>query len=165
MTREPASDPGEGDDLARRCEAVWGRIAPRMAALPIYNPALDVQTTSFRRHGLWTAGIVVTPWFMNVVARHDGGLDALQSGARVTVDLPVGSVEATVADIEGIGRIAVASLFSPMDGFADPSGTRHVAEAALEALFGRGEERRAPRATTIDRRGLLLGRLNREACA
>jgi [NiFe] hydrogenase assembly HybE family chaperone len=65
------SHPVAPDDLASRLAAIWKAIAPRMADLPIYNLKLTVQTTEFRTHGPWTVGVVVTPWFMNVVAVPD----------------------------------------------------------------------------------------------
>jgi [NiFe] hydrogenase assembly HybE family chaperone len=140
-------------DPAPRLVALWQAVALRMADLPIYNPKLTVQTTEFRRHGSWTVGVAVTPWFMNVVAIPDDPSAVALPGASVTIALPSGDIDAVVSDLDGFGRIACASLFSPMDAFDDPAVTGMTAVAALDALFGVQD---AP-ASTLDRRRLFFG--------
>jgi [NiFe] hydrogenase assembly HybE family chaperone len=149
------SHPVAPDDLASRLAAIWKAIAPRMADLPIYNLKLTVQTTEFRTHGPWTVGVVVTPWFMNVVAVPDDPAVLPSAGATVTIALPGGGIDAIVADLDGFGRLACASLFSPMDAFDDPAVTDATARAALAALFQ--PEHAAPCPPTLDRRRLFLG--------
>jgi [NiFe] hydrogenase assembly HybE family chaperone len=126
-----------------------------MADLPVYNPKLTVQTTAFRRHGPWFVGVVVTPWFMNVVAVPDDPAVLPPPGATVTLVLPAGEIEAIAADLDGFGRLAVASLFSPMDEFEDPAVTEATAQAALAALLLSAEE--PPRTPALDRRRLFFG--------
>jgi [NiFe] hydrogenase assembly HybE family chaperone len=133
--------------------AAWQAVAVRMADLPVYNAKLELQTTRFLRHGAWSVGIVVTPWFMNVIAVPDAAVTLPASGSPLVLSLPAGEVEAIVADLDGFGRLAAASLFSPMDVFDDPAATRAVAEAALGALFGAGDTG----TPALDRRGLLFG--------
>jgi [NiFe] hydrogenase assembly HybE family chaperone len=142
-----------GIDPAPRLAALWQAIAPRMADLPIYNPKLTVQTTDFRRHGTWTVGIGVTPWFMNVVAIPDDPATLPAPGGTMAIALPGCEIEAIVSDLDGFGRIACASLFSPMDAFDDPAVTAATAMAALNALFGVAN---AP-APALDRRRLFFG--------
>src|SRR5689334_7918989 len=92
-------DNDESDRLGRpapRLAALWQAVAARMADLPVYNPKLTVQTTEFRRHGSWCVGVVVTPWFMNVVAVPDDPAVLPPPGTVVTVKLPVGEIEAIV---------------------------------------------------------------------
>jgi len=145
------------DDPAAVLATLWRAVAPRMSGLPICNPALEVQTTAFRRHGPWTVGVVVTPWFMNVVAIPDATQPLPPPGAATAVALPGGTVDATVADLDGIGRFAAASLFSPMDEFNDPAVTQAVAEAALDTLFQAPDETAPSTATSASRRNLLFG--------
>jgi [NiFe] hydrogenase assembly HybE family chaperone len=140
------------NDPVPRLAALWQAVAPRMADLPIYNPRLTVQVTEFRRHGPWTVGVAVTPWFMNVVAIPDDPAAVPLPGATATIDLPGGEIEAIVSDLDGFGRIACASLFSPMDAFDDPAVTRITALAALNALFGI-DEKASPQ---LDRRRLFF---------
>jgi [NiFe] hydrogenase assembly HybE family chaperone len=132
-----------------------------MADLPIYNPKLAVQATEFHRHGPWSVGVVVTPWFMNVVAVPDDPALLPSPGATVTLALPIGEIEAIVADLDGFGGFAAASLFSPMDAFDDPAVTAATAQAALAALFQSADE--PPRAPSLDRRRLFFGSASAEA--
>jgi [NiFe] hydrogenase assembly HybE family chaperone len=145
--------PDSPPDPAARLAALWQAIAPRMADLPIYNRKLTVQTTEFRRHGAWTVGVAVTPWFMNVVAIPDDPAAVPMPGGSVAIALPGGEIEAIVSDLDGFGRIASASLFSPMEAFDDPAVTGVTAVAALNALFGIGEDP----APALDRRRLFFG--------
>jgi [NiFe] hydrogenase assembly HybE family chaperone len=138
-------------DPAPRLAALWQAVALRMVDLPIYNPKLTVQTTEFRRHGAWTVGVAVTPWFMNVVAIPDDPAAVPLPGASVTIALPGGEIDAVVSDLDGFGRIACASLFSPMHEFDDPAVTGITAVAALNALFGVRDE------PALDRRRLFFG--------
>jgi [NiFe] hydrogenase assembly HybE family chaperone len=142
-------------ELPSRLSALWQAVAVRMADLPVYNPKLTVQTTVFRRHGPWSVGVVVTPWFMNVVAVPDDPAMLPPAGATVIVTLPAGPIEAIAADLDGFGRLAAASLFSPMDAFDDPAVTEATAQAALAALFQSAEE--PSRAPALDRRRLFFG--------
>jgi [NiFe] hydrogenase assembly HybE family chaperone len=158
MTAEADAAAAEiGEALAR----LWRGIAPRMADLPIYNPALEVAATPFRRHGAWAVGVVVTPWFMNLVAVPDDPSALPAPGAETTLDLPCGEIGAVAAALEGFGRFASASLFSPMDRFADAEAARAVAEAALGAVFGdEAVQRDAAFAAPMDRRRMLFGQRN-----
>jgi hypothetical protein len=54
-----------GAALAAAYDAIW---RGPMQEMPICNPALEVEAVGFRAHGDWAIGIVVTPWFMNIVA-------------------------------------------------------------------------------------------------
>ncbi|MFL5288775.1 MAG: [NiFe]-hydrogenase assembly chaperone HybE [Rhodopila sp.] len=150
-TTSPTAPP----DLASCLAALWQAIAVRMADLPVYNPKLTVQTTAFRRHGSWYVGVVVTPWFMNVIAVPDDPAELPPSGTSVTVKLPAGLIEAIAADLDGFGRLATASLFSPMNAFGDPAVTAATAQAALDALFQSDDA--PPRPPSLDRRRLFFG--------
>ena len=56
-------------DVGRRIAARYRAIAEGpMAGLPVCNPALRVADVGFRAHHGRAVGIVVSPWFMNVVA-------------------------------------------------------------------------------------------------
>ncbi len=152
------------DDRPARLVAFWRGVAPRMADLPIYNPALDVAATPFLRWRAHRIGVVVTPWFMNAVAIPDAPEALAHAGAPAAIPLPDGELDAIVAEVDGIGRIAAASLFSPMDAFADAESAIAVAVHALEALFAVPEpDPRAAMTVTTDRRVLLFGRGRAEA--
>lgn len=145
-----------------------------MAGIPILNPRLAVAATAFRAHGGQAFGIIVTPWFMNLVAidRPDGEVFApARTGDSVGFALPAGRVEFIAGAIEGFGRVDACSLFSPMDEFADMDAAMEVATIALAELFADTAEAAteparsepAPAQPALSRRGFLTGRKQAEA--
>ncbi len=144
-TFPPASEkPGEevalrihAADPSPRLEAAFCRIrAETMAEVPILNPALSVEAVGFARWQEHWLGIVITPWFMNLVLV-PGSADTWQSvapGLRLFRKFPSGDF-AFLGSVEPeVGEFQSCSLFSPMGQFADQAGAREVALAALAAL-------------------------------
>jgi [NiFe] hydrogenase assembly HybE family chaperone len=124
--------------VGARLAAFYLIVAPTMRDLPIYNPRLDVQAVGFRAHQDQAVGILVTPWFMNVVvAPLDGGppLPPGRFGDVRPLHLPGGTIELIIGGVDGIGRLDSVSLFSPMASFDDPMVTLATAQAAMAALF------------------------------
>jgi len=159
----PSALMGEGviADLQSRLEARYRAIAAGpMAGLPICNEALDVAALGFRAVGEEAVGIVVTPWFLNVVATplHPVGAAATPArlGATRKLALPAGVLDMIVGELDDFGRVDSASLFSPMNEFADMEAARQTAQAALDALFA------PPAPPALDRRAFLRGRVARE---
>ena len=144
--------------LAQALEARYLDIAAtHMAGVPICNPALSVAAEGFRRHSGRAVGIVVTPWFMNVVALDIPGeppAPPARAGESRKLALPCGEMELIVGDLPGVGRIDSCSLFSPMQDFADMAAALDAARAAISALFE--PEPPAP-APAMDRRAFLRG--------
>ncbi|MDD4881479.1 MAG: [NiFe]-hydrogenase assembly chaperone HybE [Gallionellaceae bacterium] len=123
------------DDPSNLLQAVFERIAvERMAGLPILNPALAVATVGFRPWREYWLGVLVTPWFMNMVARPvepDATPDLTVRG----LELPSGLYEFTVTREDGIGVYLSCPLISPMSQFASQADALAVAEAVLEEVF------------------------------
>lgn len=159
MTAETRADV---DDLAARVRTHWQAVALRMSELPIYNAALSVHATEFRTAGDWRIGVVATPWFMNVVAVPGAAVALPRAGEKTTIGLPAGEIEGVVGDMDGLGRIVSASLYSPMDAFDDGAVAIAVAEAALTELFTppqpevQPDPPAPPLRREIDRRALLF---------
>jgi [NiFe] hydrogenase assembly HybE family chaperone len=142
-----------------------------MRDLPVYNPALGVEAVGFHTYEGRAFGIIVTPWFMNIVLAPleptAGG--ALTIDATVRRALPAASFDFTVGTLDGFGTIESCSLFSPMREFADHAAARAAAEAALAAICdpqfaeSDADDQAAPSsrpaAGAIDRRSLLRGQL------
>lgn len=130
-----------------------------MRELPVYNDLLGVEAVGFDLWGDAITGILITPWFMNVVLRPlDDRLASRQPGASFAHVFPVGPLDFTVADIEAVGRIGTCSLFSPMFDFVDMDTARATATAALaEVLSPADHEADRRPAPTVDRRSLLRG--------
>ncbi|OPF91738.1 [NiFe]-hydrogenase assembly chaperone HybE [Rhodopseudomonas palustris] len=146
--------------------AIYRAAVPAMRDLPVFNPALDVAAIGFRALDDHAFGVIVTPWFMNLVRLPlDPATAGRSQGEVVTRVLPVGALEFTAGQLDGIGGIESCSLFSPMFDFADQSAAEAAAEAALAAVLepeqvaDETSPSQAPSkmATTLDRRGLLRG--------
>jgi len=151
-------------EFASLLEACYRRVGDRaMRDLPIYNDALDVAAVGFAIRDAAISGILITPWFMNLVlCPLDGSLASHSLGSSITHDFPAGSIDFTIgAAIDGIGRVASCSLFSPMDEFSTMVQARATAEAAwLEILLPPADhERPAAKVAAVDRRRFLRGEL------
>jgi [NiFe] hydrogenase assembly HybE family chaperone len=134
-------------ELSARLEAHFAEVHQRaMADVPICNEALAVASVDFRPWRGQAFGIVVTPWFMNIVlAPLQGSPPVLAApGATRSVSLPCGKVDFLVADLEGFGRLQMCSLFSPMQDFVDQDAALATAQAALAALMDEGALAQAP---------------------
>lgn len=138
------SAPGSGEalrlhseDPSPLLEAAFRRIqAETMADVPILNPALQVEAVGFARWREHWLGIVITPWFMNLVLV-PGAAESWQSvspGQRLFRKFPSGDFAFLGSDEPEVGEFQSCSLFSPMAQFADQAGACEVALAALEAL-------------------------------
>lgn len=118
-------------------EAAFRRIeSERMAGVPVLNPALRVEAVGFARwQGHWL-GILITPWFMNLVLA-PGDADnwrGVRDGERLFRRFPAGDYAFLGGHEPEVGEFQSCALFSPMGQFPDQDGARAVALAALEAL-------------------------------
>lgn len=109
----------------------------RMRDLPVYNPALDVEAVGFRPwNGAWL-GVMITPWFINLmlVPVDAGAWRDLVAGSKVHWSFPSGRVEFIVSVGDTCGPYQCCSLFSPVLEFEDQEAARQTARVALEALM------------------------------
>lgn len=149
VTPTPAADP-----MAARITALlaaYRRAEPTLRGTPVHNPRLGLAALGFRPWEDGAAGVVVTPWFMNLtlLPALPAAWDSLAEGEEVERSLPGGVFPFVAATLEGVGRVLTCSLFSPMEEFVDHKAARLTAlAAAAEAL-----DPPAPRAT--GRRGLF----------
>jgi [NiFe] hydrogenase assembly HybE family chaperone len=164
----------------------------RMQGVPILNPALRVATVGFElatphaantQHAgaaahapLCAVGILITPWFMNLVCFSLARLDQpAQVGSHRAQAVGTQSFDFIAAHEERFGSYAACSLFSPMFEFKDQATAVATAEAVLAELrrpaINTVAEASAPTSTpqaaalaassaarAPDRRGFLLGR-------
>lgn len=131
---------------AAELEACFRRIADtRMAGLPFLHPGLAVQAVGFAPEPdapAVLAGVLVTPWFMNLVRLPvralDGGAGAaagwLAVGAKASRPVGALALDFIGGREDGLGVFESASLFSPMQAFADQAAAVVAAQAALEHL-------------------------------
>lgn len=153
----PTLSPAQAE-WVRQLEATFAQIArTRMAGLPVVHPRLRVQAVGFHARSVRVGGaadepraieagalgVLVTPWFMNLVWRAD---------AAEATPLPVGQTRVRTLAGEAmpflgafepaIGAFEACSLISPMFQFADHAAAVATATAVLQAL------RDVPMATT-----------------
>jgi [NiFe] hydrogenase assembly HybE family chaperone len=126
------------DDPSPLLEAAFRRIETEaMAGVPILNSALRVEAVGFVRWQDHWLGVVITPWFMNLVLV-PGAADSWQGvapGLRLFRKFPSGDFAFLGSHEPEVGEFQSCSLFSPMAQFTDQDGAREVALAALEALL------------------------------
>jgi len=145
--------------LTRRLEAVFSEIqASRMADVPMLNSALRVEAVSFLCWDENWLGILVTPWFMNLMLLPRGGhaWSGLTTGQTVVHAFPSGEYAFIVGQEAalGQGQYQSCSLFSPMFDFPDQESARATAMAAFAHLLAGAAAQEAP---ALSRRRFLLG--------
>jgi [NiFe] hydrogenase assembly HybE family chaperone len=131
----------------------------RMQGLPIVNPRIEVEAVGFRDLGEHRFGVLIAPWFMNMLILP--GTDewaSLDQGTSVNVGLPEGEYDFTVTRDEASGENYLSAiLFRTMADFPDQDTARAVAEDIVERLYTEPEPPQPAEAPRISRRGLLSG--------
>ena len=124
--------------LTTGLETVFTRIQyERMVDVPLLNPALHVQAVGFRVWEEHCLGVLITPWFMNLMLLPCEGDEwaGLVSGTNMTHCFPSGTYEFILGEEEGIGRYQMCSLFSPVFEFESQDAAVATAEAVMESLM------------------------------
>lgn len=109
----------------------------RMRNIPLVNENLEVEAVGFREHEGRLIGVLVTPWFMNLVLlpTADEDWSNLVAGEKEYVSFASGDYEFLHNFRDLTGGYKACSLFSPMDDFADQDQAVQVAERVMDALF------------------------------
>ncbi|MBO5996759.1 MAG: [NiFe]-hydrogenase assembly chaperone HybE [Acetobacter sp.] len=115
----------------------------RMRDIPLINKALSVRAVGFRSYEGHVLGILITPWFMNIIFAPGEGEDwsELVSGTKEWVPFPSGEYEfMAVCRVEEVGIQALppyraCSLFSPMFEFSTMEQAIETAQEVLRALL------------------------------
>lgn len=131
----------------------------RMRGLPIVNPELEVEAIGFRRFEDHLVGILITPWFMNLLLLPASAESCgLTQGAIVERQLPHGNIEFTACSDEVLGDYLSAIMFRAVTDFPDQAMARAVAKEILLKLFTEPEPTSAAAdRKVISRRALLSG--------
>ena len=143
-------------------ESAFQRIQDeRMAGVPILNDRIQVEAVGFEEYGDLILGVLVTPWFMNVMLL-PMVTDAWQgqvSGEKSVFELPGGSFEFIAGFEDGVGEYRMCSLFSPVFEFADHDSAvetaRAVVDGVLRPVADTPDEARAKTPPRISRRDLF----------
>jgi [NiFe] hydrogenase assembly HybE family chaperone len=124
-------------DPSPRLLDAFRAAATRMDGLAFVNPALTVEAVDFAPwQGHWL-GVLVTPWFMNLILapRDVAAWTSLVAGDKRSYPFPAGTYEFIGAHDDIAGEYQMCSLFSPLLQFDDQETARLVAGLAREALF------------------------------
>jgi len=124
-------------DPSAALAASFDAVAVRMAGLAFVNPKLRVEAVQFAPWQDHWLGVMVTPWFMNLVLapRDAARWQSLPQGAKRRYAFPAGEYEFIGVLDAACGEFAMCSLFSPTLEFADHAQACDVARHALAALF------------------------------
>jgi len=145
------------EQRAAALAAMYRRAADTMADLPLYNAALDVDLTGFRRCGPLYLGVGITPWSMLLIAFPAEG--AAENSPAPSEDvhhaLPCGPVRFVAAHDAEAGHYLSCSLFSVMTGFPDMDTARAVATACLDEVLRAPDDVPARHAPQVSRRALF----------
>lgn len=157
----------DGEDVQVRISQLlddYREAGRSLQGTDMYNAAMSIESVGFRPHDQGWIGIMITPWFMNVMLlpRDRSGWEGHETGKEESVVLPSGEFVFVHGELPKVGQIKTCSLFSPMDDFARHSVARETAMAALAALFNPNIDRMSaepePKPKETGRRTLLFGR-------
>lgn len=136
-----------------------------MRDVPILNPRLRVEAVGFQpfEHGL--LGVLISPWFMNLVYLPPAQQGGVAADALV-LDLPAGDYEFCRNHAPAVGNFYTCSLFSPVLQFEDQATAALTAQHVVLALMDERMQTAKPeemptgrvRGNTCSRRDFLRGK-------
>ncbi|HEX7439514.1 MAG TPA: [NiFe]-hydrogenase assembly chaperone HybE [Caldimonas sp.] len=129
-----AERPSPAGALEDRFRAILRR---QMQDMPMLNAALAVEAVGLRPWNDHWLGILITPWFMNLLLMPRVSAKWHPIGERESRHyvFPAGVFEFIGARDPVLGDYQACSLFSPMFEFADQQTAHDTAVAGLDALF------------------------------
>lgn len=138
----------QAERLAADFREIWNA---KMRDVPLVNKALSVEAVGFVAHEGRALGVLVSPWFMNLILLPAEGEDwsALIPGAKEAIDFPSGRYEFIHNVREMGGGYKACSLFSPMGDFQTQMQARDVARAIMVELFKTENRAETDRAAEI----------------
>lgn len=133
-----ASRPGYEGDPSPVLEKVFSRIlAEDVADMPLLNPALRVEAVGFACSDIGWLGVLVTPWFMNLMLLPAAGVpwQPLATGAKRRLCFPAGEFVFFGGWEDELGDYLYCSMFSPMSQFADHESAQATAGEIRRVLL------------------------------
>ena len=124
-------------DVEKLLATYRDKVQPQMCGLPMYNANLQTEAIGFERRDGRLSGVLLTPWFMNLVLlpnESDKWLK-LPPGKTFEVDFPSGCQRCLLSAPEGIVPHLSLPLFTTVQDFTDQDGARRVAEEVLRQLY------------------------------
>ena len=107
-----------------------------MRGLPFYNEALSVEAVGFDRLGDGWLGVLITPWFMNLMLVSEQPIPYVEAanGKKRTVELPGGPVKFLCGGTEDFGMFDAHSIASAMNVYRSQAQARAAARLALARM-------------------------------
>lgn len=110
-----------------------------MKDVPVTNEKLQIKAIGFQSWNKYRLGILITPWFMNLMLipleTSDNTLKAFKTGSTHQHIFPSGIYEFVANFEDAIGHYQSCSLFSPMFEFEDQETAELTAIEALKAIM------------------------------
>lgn len=107
-----------------------------MRDLPIYNHNLEVEALSFQLTDDGWLGVLITPWFINVILLPEQkSVATVPLGDKVNHELASGEHVFSVGEDDELGRYDFITLASPTLNFKSQQAAREAAEKALAKLL------------------------------
>jgi len=112
-------------------------LTERMGSVPVINHSLKVQTVGFHQWGQYHLGVLVTPWFMNLILlpNKQDSYQTQKIGTVKSYTFPSGCYDFIVTFEEEIGFFLTCSLFSPMFEFENQQAAELTALESLIVLL------------------------------
>ena len=144
---------------AKRLDALTGNLVAdfrevwhsKMRDVPMVNKLLDVEAVGWQMHDGRPLGVLISPWFMNLVQLpgEDEDWSGLTAGEKELIAFPSGDYEFLHNTREMTGGYKACSLFSPMGDFSSQMQAQEVARAVMAALFDGDNRAETDRAADI----------------
>lgn len=155
-----------GDAAIERLLTLYRATEPRMRELPFYNERLSIEAVGFRDWEDHRLGILITPWFINLILLPGENDDwsAVEQGDQSDWHLPAETIRFTAnRPEEGDEEVFLAApVFTNVIGVPDHEAAKNIATQVLESLLAKpGSEKAAP-GHAVSRRDLLRGRVKRD---
>jgi [NiFe] hydrogenase assembly HybE family chaperone len=108
-----------------------------MRDVPLVNRALHVEAVGFRTWEGRPVGVLLSPWFMNLILLPAPGEDwsNLYIGEKELIAFPSGIYEFIHNRRGAVGGYKACALFSPMSDFGSQLQATDCARAVMQALF------------------------------
>ncbi|AWD21083.1 [NiFe]-hydrogenase assembly chaperone HybE [Fuscovulum blasticum] len=141
LVREDPGAPAAAvlDEMAARSRALVADFTEifnsKMRDVPMVNHALHVQAVEFQPWEGGFLGVLVAPWFMNLVFLPPASRPVLGAGEKEVIAFPSGDYEFLHNSREMTGPYLACSLFSPMGDFTSQLQAVDVARAVMAELF------------------------------
>ncbi len=130
-------------DIHNTLESTFTHILrERMEGVPVINDKLHVKAIGFHEWHNTQLGILITPWFMNLmlfpqVTAEDKPTQSSSVGDIHPHVFPSGAYDFVVGYEDNIGQYQSCSLFSPMFEFEDQPSAELTAKEALAAIMNK----------------------------